>query len=111
MSNIKAGFRKCGIFTLNPNDIDKSQLSRSKIIPDEDVDLSIPAEETSDNVNNAVQVAVPDEATLLPDLPASISEEPSDNIAVAENFANAAKLQTQTFVSKICCLNYSLPTK
>lgn len=45
MQNIKAGFRKCGIFPFNPNAIDKSQLFRNKIIPSEDVDLSLLPEE------------------------------------------------------------------
>ena len=79
MANIKAGFCKCGIYPFNPNAIDKSQLSRNKLIPDEDVDLSIPPEETSDYAIEAenttddaeidVQVEVPHEQNLLDDLP------------------------------------------
>ena len=45
LQNIKAGFRKCGIFPFNPNAIDKTQLFRNKLIPSEDVDLSLPPEE------------------------------------------------------------------
>lgn len=42
MVNIKSGFRKCGIFPFNPNGIDKTQLFRNKLIPEENVDLSLP---------------------------------------------------------------------
>ena len=49
MQNIKSGFRKCGIYPFNPNAIDKSQLFRNKLIPSEDVDLSLPPTESATN--------------------------------------------------------------
>ena len=54
IQNIKSGFRKCGIYTFNPNAIDKTQLFRNKLIPNEDVDLSLPPQEqnASDDVPN-----------------------------------------------------------
>ena len=45
MSNIKAGFKKCGVYPFNPNAIDTSQLLRNKIIPVENIDLSLPPSE------------------------------------------------------------------
>lgn len=43
MTNIKAGFRKCGIFPFDPNAIDKRQLIRTNAERSyEDVDLAIP---------------------------------------------------------------------
>lgn len=42
MENIKAGFRKCGIYPFNPNAIDKTLLMRNKLIPNIEVDLSVP---------------------------------------------------------------------
>ena len=42
MSNIKAGFAKCGIHPFNPNALDKDLLFRNSVIPSVDIDLSIP---------------------------------------------------------------------
>ena len=47
IQNIKAGFRKCGICPFNPNAIDKTQLFRNKLLPAEDVDLSLPPTENT----------------------------------------------------------------
>ena len=41
LHNIKQGFRKCGIFPLNPNAVDKKLLMRAGVISTEEVDLSI----------------------------------------------------------------------
>lgn len=42
ITNIKSGFRKCGIYPYDPNNIDKTQLLRNQIIPNIDVDLTNP---------------------------------------------------------------------
>ena len=57
--NIKSGFRKCGIHPFDPNAIDRSQLFRNNVIPQDDVDLSIPPTE-------AENLAEPSEATSPP---------------------------------------------
>ena len=48
ITNIKSGFRKCGIHPFDPNAIDRSQLFRNNMIPREDIDLSIPPTEDED---------------------------------------------------------------
>ena len=55
LANIKSGFRKCGIFPFNPNAIDKEKLLRNKLIPDETVDLSLPAETEASTVASVPQ--------------------------------------------------------
>ena len=42
MANIKAGFRKCGVAPFDPNALDKSRMLRNQLIPNLDVDLSLP---------------------------------------------------------------------
>ena len=53
LANIKAGFRKCGIFPFNPNAIDKEKLLRNRLIPDLTVDLSLSPE--TEDVATAAQ--------------------------------------------------------
>ena len=42
MSNIKAGFKKCGVAPYDPNAIDKERMLRNQLIPNLEVDLSVP---------------------------------------------------------------------
>lgn len=90
MSNIKAGFRKCGIMPFNPNAIDKDQLLRNKLIPDIDVDLSFPPDNqplmSLEEVPESIEVIninddsdfniIPIEENLFPEEPDIDSPEP-----------------------------------
>lgn len=79
MQNIKAGFKKCGVFPFNPNAIDRSQLSRNKLIPNEDIDLSLP----------------PDEETVEEDQAQTINEDvPPEEAAPINTTSTIADLQT-----------------
>ena len=42
MRNIKAGFKKCGVALYDPNAIDKERMLRNQLIPNLEVDLSVP---------------------------------------------------------------------
>ena len=89
IQNIKAGFRKCGIFPYNPNAIDKTQLFRNKLIPSEDVDLSLPP---TTNVNND------DQGNGAVD-PVGVSGEDGDHAIVQDeinNHASAMNVQLET---------------
>ena len=49
MRNIKAGFKKCGVVPYNPNAIDKERMLRNQLIPNLDVDLSLPSQNTRED--------------------------------------------------------------
>ena len=49
MRNIKAGFKKCGVVPYNPNAIDKERMLRNQLIPNLDVDLSLPLQNTRED--------------------------------------------------------------
>ena len=40
IGNIKSGFKKCGIYPYEPNNIDKTQLLKNQVIPNMNVDLA-----------------------------------------------------------------------
>ena len=79
MSNIKAGFKKCGVYPFNPNAIDTSQLLRNKIIPVENIDLSLPPSEVVER-NEGLPIAQEPPTTGMP--PANIQLEMDGNIAI-----------------------------
>ena len=68
IQNIKSGFKKCGIFPFNPNAIDKTQLFRNKLIPSEDVDLSVPPNDSNSNEDTNVQDINNNEDSNVPDI-------------------------------------------
>ena len=73
LAYIKSGFRKCRIFPFNPNAIDKEKLLRNKLIPDETVDLSLPAKTEASTVapvpqqSDANQAMTASDSLVVPD--------------------------------------------
>lgn len=82
MSNIKAGFRKCGIYPFNPNAIDKSLLLRNKLLPDTNIDLA--ETPTSSAIDAATQTEenITDDIQTLHDIPQEEPGSSADSIAL-----------------------------
>ena len=94
IQNIKSGFRKCGIHPFDPNAIDKGQLFRNKLIPNENIDLSVPPEDVDTTLtdNGSNPVGDPVTPTLVEDHSNSVDYATLDFIVAGDDDMNERAL-------------------